>query len=86
MGKPNINGCKVESVNMLSRKCRKCMYKDYCKERKNEAALFNTAYGPQIVTVPYETSIIPASAGISADEAIEAIQKSMIIWNRLDGR
>lgn len=86
MENPKINGCEIGSVSMLSQKCQKCMYRDYCKEKKNEVSLFNIPTGQQMIPVPYDTRVIPLSAGVSADEALEALSKTMFIMNRTDGR
>lgn len=67
-----LNGCDTESYSRLSTKCRKCNYKDFCKDKKKHMEAYNIS--------THETSInTPAFAavGITTEEAGEAIQKAM---------
>lgn len=79
MENTKINECEIGFVSMLSRKCQKCMYRDYCKEKRNEAALFNISSDQQIFSTLYDTQIIPLSVGVSANDAVDALANSMLI-------
>lgn len=83
MENTKINECEIGFVSTLSRKCQKCMYRDYCKGKRNEAALFNISYDQQMFSTLYDTRIIPLSVGVSANDAVDALSDSMLIMGGL---
>lgn len=67
-----INGCDTEGYSRLSTKCRKCNYKDFCKEKKQHMEAYNIPTHEISINTPAF-----AAVGITAEEAGEAIQKAM---------
>lgn len=66
-----LNGCDTESYSRLSTKCRKCNYKDFCKEKKQHME----AYNIPTHEISINTSAF-AAVGITAEEAAEAMRKA----------
>lgn len=70
-----LNGCSIEiSYDKLSKKCRSCMYKDYCssKQREKYAALaLPTRLEP--TTDFARLSNAAATVGVSYEQATEAL-------------
>lgn len=68
-----INGCEIGAYSRLAKKCRECMNKDYCKNKRP---------GHEAYIIPPEPQInIDVSAmsnyGITADEAAETLSRIM---------
>lgn len=67
-----INGCEIGSYSRLASKCRACMNKEYCRNKRLESEAY---------IIPQQQISIDVSAmknyGITADEATEAISKAM---------
>lgn len=65
-----INGCDTGSYHRLSTKCRKCDYKDFCKNKTIVAEAYNIPPDKQL-------QLIIPKVGITANEAAEALKKAM---------
>ncbi len=62
----NINGCNLTTYSRLSKKCRKCMYKNDCKTKKLEA----------VAIMPIQAEISPSNRlGITAQAAAESFKR-----------
>lgn len=64
-----INGCDTRSYHRLSTKCRKCNYKDFCKNKNIVAEAYN-------IPPDKELQLIMPNIGITAEEAAEALKKA----------
>lgn len=60
-----INGCEIGSYSRLSNKCRKCMYKDYCKNKSKKA--------PELSS--YKAIEVAKEYGVTVDEYAAALYK-----------
>lgn len=65
-----INGCNIGAYSRLSKKCRECMNKEYCQNKRMEAEAY---------IIPQSNINIAAmnNYGVTAAEAAEAINKAM---------
>lgn len=76
-----LNGCVIAySYDRLSKKCRACMYKDYCDEKSKEKQ--GVLAAPVIVQTKNDFSeslSMAGTAGVSAAEAVEALSKAMCL-------
>ena len=64
-----INGCDTRSYYRLSTKCRKCDYKNLCKNKTIVTEAYNIPPDEQL-------QLIIPNRGITANEAAEALKKA----------
>lgn len=74
-----INGCKIGTYSRLASKCRACMNKEYCRNKRFESEAY---------LIPQQQISIDVSEmknyGITVDEAAEAINKLETLWNAVN--
>lgn len=72
-----INGCNIGSYSRTAKKCRECLYKDYCSNKRIEAAAYIIpSKANNEITANMQEVKIP-EMGISTEEATNALVKAM---------